>query len=498
MYVKILDTMDYKVKLGEIKKFMFENTSLKQTLLKNTFWLSFGNIAGRFIKAILIIYSARVLGVAGYGTFSYILTLAAFLSLFADLGVTAIITREGAKDHTRLPFFLATAFYMKLGLSFISVLTVIFVAPFFTQIPDAMKLLPLAALLIVLDNFRDLFISIGRSQQRMEKEALINIFTYIAITISGIVALVIFSSVKSLIIGYIIGSATGTLFAFILFRHHFVGIWHHYDKTLFKKIFAEGWMFALWGLLGGIMLNTDTIMLGWLTNAQEVGYYSAAQRTILILYTIPALLASAFFPVFAKLANKDDSRFSSVFEKSIKISLMIALPMIAGGLILSYKIIQLLYGNAYTPSVTTFSILLFTVLIVFPSTFIGNAIFAYNKHKVFVGFLTLGVLSNVTLNYLLIPRFGIEGSAVATIIAQLLANGLGFIEMKKINNFKVLKYLPKIFMATIVMSILTLFLNNLGVNVVINIMISSIVYFGILYLLKESLLDKRALFDTLR
>lgn len=487
-----------KVNLSVLKSLFFENLNLKQTVIKNAFWLSFGNIVGRLIKAVLIIYAARVLGVAGYGVFSYVLTLAAFFSLFADLGITAILTREGAKDHTKLPFFLATAFYIKLGLLLISALTVIFLAPFFTRIPEAISLLPLAALLIALDNFRDFFVSIGRSQQRMEKEAGISIFTYIAITISGIVALIISSSAKSLLIGYLIGSATGTLFAFMLFRDYFVGIWRYYDKTLIKKILAEGWLFASWTFLAGLMINTDTIMLGWLTNAQEVGYYSAAQRPILLLYTIPSILASAFFPAFAKLANKEDGRFNSLFEKSIKISLMVALPIIAGGLVLSHEIIQLIYGNAYLPSTAAFSILLFTILIVFPSTFIGSAIFAYNEHRVFVGFLTLGVLSNAILNYLLIPHFGINGAAVATIVAQLFANSLAFIKMKKINDFKILRNLPKIFMATLVMSVFTLFLNYLGMNVVINILISVIIYFGFLYLIKEPFLDKKTLFDTLK
>jgi O-antigen/teichoic acid export membrane protein len=490
--------MNYKVKLLKIKKFLFENQNIKQTVLKNTFWLTFGNILGRLIKALLIIYAARVLGVAGYGTFSYVLTLAAFLSVFADLGISGIIIREGAKDHSKLPVFLSTAFYIKIVLVVVSAATVVFVAPFFTRIPEAVALLPLAALLIAVDSFRDFFISVSRSQERMEAEAGISVFTYVAITICGLIALFISPTAKNLILGYVAGSAIGTVFSIFLLRKYFTGIWHSYDKSLIKKIFVEGWLFALMGLLGGIMINTDTIMLGWLTNAKEVGYYSAAQRPILLLYIVPSILSSALFPALSRLAGKDKNKFQSVFEKSIKISLMVALPIVVGGIVLSSGIIQLLFGGNYLPSVTTFSILILTMLVVFPGTLIGNAIFAYNEHRFFVGFLAMGVISNAILNYFLINRWGIEGSAVATILAQMFANGLSFAKMKRINDFKVLIHLPKPLLAAMLMGILAWGLNVLGVNLLINIFLSAIAYFAVLYLIKEPLLRKDQIYGLIQ
>ena len=56
-----------QVKWSSIKESLFSNRSLRQTVAKNTFWLTAGNVTGRIIKAGLIIYVARVLGAAGYG-----------------------------------------------------------------------------------------------------------------------------------------------------------------------------------------------------------------------------------------------------------------------------------------------------------------------------------------------------------------------------------------------------------------------------------------------
>ena len=81
----------------KIKSFLFENKTAKQTVAKNTVWLSISNFGGRIIKATIIIYGARVLGAAGYGVFSYAVTLAGFFTLFVDPGINAVLVREGAK-----------------------------------------------------------------------------------------------------------------------------------------------------------------------------------------------------------------------------------------------------------------------------------------------------------------------------------------------------------------------------------------------------------------
>lgn len=122
--------------------------------------------------------------------------------------------------------------------------------------------------------------------------------------------------------------------------------------------------------------------------------------------------------------------------------------------------------------------------------FIGNAVFAYNEQKNFIGFLALGAIGNVVLNYLLIPKYGIEGSAIATLGAQILSTGFVWIKMKKINYFTIFPHLTKVFMAAIIMSLAVWIIKILEVNIFINIASSSLIYFGLLYILKEPLLNE--------
>src|SRR5512141_48381 len=103
--------------LQKLKSFLFENTSARQTVAKNTFWLTVSNFGGRLLKAAVIIYAARVLGTEGYGVFSYAITLAGFFTLFMDPGINNILMRDasGASPEKREVLF-GTSFVIKIFL----------------------------------------------------------------------------------------------------------------------------------------------------------------------------------------------------------------------------------------------------------------------------------------------------------------------------------------------------------------------------------------------
>src|SRR4051812_1089803 len=162
----------------KIKSFLFKNTSTRQTVAKNTIWGTISQIGGRMIKAIIILYAARVLGTAEYGVFSYTLTLAGFMSLFMDPGINSVLMRDTgrASDGDRRTIF-STTLIIKIALILIGVGIIVFIGPFFSTLPGAKELLPIAALILTFDTFREFLLSFVRGTERMEWDAGIFLFT---------------------------------------------------------------------------------------------------------------------------------------------------------------------------------------------------------------------------------------------------------------------------------------------------------------------------------
>jgi len=364
----------------------------------------------------------------------------------------------------------------------------VFGAPYLTNIKEAKTLVPLIACVLIFDSLRNFGFTLSRAEEKMQWEGINEFLTNIAIVVFGFILLTKSPTSESLATSYIFATGFGFLIITWQLRYYFRNLLTHFDLSLVKKILSAAWPFALFSSIGAIMLNTDMLMLGWLRPVEEVGFYSAAQRPIQLLYVLPSLFAVSLFPTFSKLANKNNDEYRKILEKSLKISLLVALPVAIGGIILGDQLINLLFGDAYLSSIRVFQILLATILIIFPSAIINNSIFAYNEQKSFITFSSFGAVGNILFNFLLIPYWGIIGCAISTILTQLTANSLMWIKMKKINNFIILSKINKAVISSILMSLLVIILKELGINVIINILIAIPVYWASLKFLNEEMI----------
>ena len=275
----------------KIKAFLFKNSTTKQTVAKNTFWLSVSNFGGRLIKAIIIIYAARVLGTDGYGVFSYAITLAGFLTLFMDPGINGILIRDASKvdDEERRTIF-GTMFVMKIVLLLLGVAVILFIAPLFTTLPGAKVLIPIVALVLALDTLREFFFSLIRAMENMQWEAAIFLLTNVGIVVFGFIFLAYAANAKSFSWGYVAGDAIGTVAAMIALRGYFKKIFTRFDAKRVMPILKAAWPFAISGALGMLFTSSDILIISWMRSASDVGIYSAAIRIIQTFYLIPSII----------------------------------------------------------------------------------------------------------------------------------------------------------------------------------------------------------------
>ena len=389
---------------------------------------------GRLLRASIVIYAARVLGAAEWGAFSYALGVAAFLTIFSDIGINALITKEASRKPELKDQYLSTAFFTKLALVSILIIVALIVFPYLTNIEAAMGLMPILIFVFAFDTLRDLGSALSRALEKMEIEALVHIFTNLAIVIIGFLLLGRFGTSLSLATAYAIGSGLGLLAIITVLWRHFKNIFSNFNKALVKEILATAWPFGLLGLMGVINLNTDIVMLGWMRTAEEVGYYSAAQKIIQLLYILPAVFASGVFPALSRIVQIDRLSAKKLLRKTVMISMSAAVIFSAIGIFGADLGVETLFGKEYLPAVSALQILMATLLVVYPSTLLGNAIFAYDHQKSFVWLVLAAIFGNIFFNILLIPNWGIEGAAVSTLITQLIINTLIWLKIKKIGG----------------------------------------------------------------
>ncbi|MBI5079282.1 flippase [Candidatus Wolfebacteria bacterium] len=474
--------------ITKLKEIIFENKTARQTVIKNIFWLSFGQFGSRFIKAAIAIYAARILGASGYGILSYALGLIGFFTIFADIGISSILTREVAKNQKDEDRYFSTIAVIKIALLFFTAAIIVFVVPYFSKIEEVKYLMPLVALLIIFDGLRELSVAFFRGKEKMEIEAFIVTTTNILITFFGFVTLYFWTTYTSLLVAYIAASLCGFLMAAYFLRGKWLKIKGNFTKQLVAPIVKSAWPMAIGGLIGSFLFNVDILMLGWWKMPEEIGYYSVAQKIVGLIYNFPGLLAIAIFPVFSRyISNNNENQIKLLTTKTIAMLFMAAIPIATGGFLLKDQIINFVYGENYAQAANVFSILIISILAIFPFSILNDLVFAYNKQKKMLAYGVAASLSNIILNALLIPFYGIVGAAIATTFSNMLNVAMLWRFVKKINKFTILPQMVKILISVFIMAAVTIIFKNAGLHLIINILLSGAVYFISLYILKDNI-----------
>ncbi len=209
-----------------------------------------------------------------------------------------------------------------------------------------------------------------------------------------------------------IGLVVAAFFA-IRFRPQHPGA----DTPLYK---SRAWISAIVPLsaLAGLQIvnhNTDILMLGSLASNEEVGLYrvalSGANIALFGLTTINLVLQ----PYFARACGAGNHRqLQRLATTAARLSLLAGFPFLAIFWLAGSWLLLLMYGEVYTGAYWTLVLLSIGQVVSAFFGSAGNLLTMSGREWLAAGGLLLSSIVNVGLNWILIPRYGIEGAAVAT------------------------------------------------------------------------------------
>jgi O-antigen/teichoic acid export membrane protein len=209
-------------------------------------------------------------------------------------------------------------------------------------------------------------------------------------------------------------------------------------------------------------------MLSKMKGAIDTGYYSAAYRFMEVLKGLSYGYIAALFPIISSAFATSKDSFKRRCVLSVKYLFILTFPIAIGMTILSRNIILLVYGKEFLNSAGVMQILIWTICF-FPIALVfARALVASKNQRFDLICNVLALVFNVSLNLLLIPRFGCVGAAMATLISICFFMFIQYLFVTKILfRIELLNILIKPFLAACAMGILTLLLRNTNLFFVI-------------------------------
>lgn len=401
------------------KDFFLQNLGIKQTIAKNTFWLTMAEGVTRFLKLILIIYVARILGATEYGKFTFALAFVSLFAIFSDLGVSSITIRELAREKEKEKEF-PSLLSLKTLLSIGTLILILIGSFFITLDPTIRGIIWILGVYIIISGFTGIIFAFFQARQRMEYEAFAKVLQALVVTGAGFFVILNFPSIKNLSLSYLLAALSALIF--ILFFSHFkvYRLRLGFNKTVWKNYLAMSWPLALAGVFGAIYGQTDSIMMGYWGQITQTGWYNAAYKIVGITLIPAALISTSFYPALSKFFKESKEKFQKAWNYYMEIMLFMALPLVIGGIALAPRIIDFIYDPSFTPSILAFQILLVTSGIIILTGPFGNALVISNQQKRVFWIALSGAVINIILNLILIPKYSLYGAAFTTVVTLFL------------------------------------------------------------------------------
>lgn len=383
----------------------------------NTFWLIFEKVFTLGLSLVVSIYVARYLQPEAFGLLNYAISFAAIFGTISSFGIDRLLVRELAKDPDKKDELLGTCFVIKLVGSVV-VVVLITVILFFMKTDSLTNTLILiiasAELFRAFDVVGSFYQSLVQSKYVARTQIVINIISNL------------------LKVGLLLGHATVTGFAVITALNvvfNAIGYVYSYKKRkgdplqwnfkkeLSYKFLSESWPIMFHGIALQTQAKIDQVMLGDMLSNNEVGQYSVAMKFIEIYAIIPMMLVRTFSPAVTKAkaisTELYHDRVINFYRLMFALFLIVGIPIFFFG----EQSIVFLYGEEYRPAGFLFS--LFSIRILFTNIGIGKGFYVVNESLFKNSLLNavIGAITNITVNYFLIPIYGTIGAIIATVVS---------------------------------------------------------------------------------
>ena len=430
-------------------------------LVKASFWLSLSelafNISGYIIHALM----GRILDPAGYGRFSIIITFTTMIIILIGRGIPISTSKylsevtgdkiNGYYDIKKSALFIQTLL--------VTVVTLIYflLAPFFAKIlndPSLTILFQVSSLIIPPFALASFYAYYFTGIQDFKKKSFLKFLRSI-LKIIFIVGFGYFFKV----IGAIIGQALAPLLVYLTgylidpftkfrlrkkkgFRNNPL------DYVLMKKLAGFAGPIVLFMLFYEFMLSMNLYFIKVMLGSDDLtGIYSAASTVSRIPYYLFFFMTIILLPKISELiASQNEERTKKLLEKAFKYLFISLIPITVILSLFSESAIRFFYGSQYTSAGAIMSILIFGfafLTVFYIITFVLNGA---GKNRFPVATSLFGALLNGILNWILIQKMGITGSALATTITAFIIMVWALIyanrKIVRFINFRaILKYL---------------------------------------------------------
>ena len=427
-------------------------------------------------------YVSRVLGAVGNGKVAFASSVLTYFTMFASLGIptygirACAQVREDKEKLSRTVQELLVINTVTMLIVYLVFVVMVFAVPEFRE---EKELLYINSITMVLNVF-----GVSWLYSALEQYAYITVCSLVFKVLSIIM---MFAWVKDPDDYIIYGAVTvfascGSYVMNFIKMHKYVTL-KKTGKYDFKRHLRPVGIFFAMSAATSVYTNLDVVMIRFIKDDAEVGYYNAAIKVKTILVSLITSLGTVLLPRLSYyVERKEEHAFYHIIVKAFNFVLILASSVMVYFMMFAEEAVLVLSGEGFRPSIPAMILLMPTVLLIGLSNITGIQILTpMGREKEVLISIVAGAVLDFGLNLVLIGRYGAAGAAFATLLAELLVLVVQCVYLKEmlrsvVTQISVGKTAAALFVAGIAAVLLKL---NLDIRPFWMICVTGAVFFGI-------------------
>lgn len=390
----------------------------RQSIGRNAIYLVVEPVLFAVIGVIVSGYVARSIGASEYGRLIFALTFINFFTLFTNLGLNNYLMNGFAVDPEGTEREFIPVLVIRLTLAAITY-SAGCVGVNLLGYPAETKMIFYAAGLIVFGMYLgDSCEGVFKGYEQMQYMGFLKILN--SIVLQSLRWFVVFLGLKAFALAWTrvgVGLVMACVSLYVVYSK-FLKFSMTFRYRTYRKIIFGTLPFAFSTSFLIIYNRLDIIMLSYFTGDESVAYYKTAHLFIEKMSILTVAIVGAVYPAIARLFSLDRKKAVKLYSRTFIYLFLVSVPLAVGGVMLSEKIILLIFGTQYLEAVPVAKLLFASLPVLFATSIMGNILMAINEATIFSYIMTILCVTNIIANLILIPIYAQVGAAIATLFSQ--------------------------------------------------------------------------------
>jgi O-antigen/teichoic acid export membrane protein len=402
-----------------------------KTVLRHSGYLFGSKILTRLIFTVFVVFAASRLGPELFGAFAFSFSMVELFSWFGDLG----LTRFGVRELVRMPDAERPSLngqILTLQLSSSAILCIVGLIAIIVWHPAYPKtqLLLMGLVAVLLSGVVNATESALVASEKFFYSAALSFTGRLIFVVGGFAALLAGYSAVAVMAAFLAGMIGESILRILLVVKKLTGFSFSFPLGNLKWMLKGSLPFAAAAAGSVVYSQAGVLALEMLKGDREVGIFSVAYSLFIPFIWVSVVLSKAVFPGFAALYNRDAKAARYNYRQWYRLLVMCGVPLAVSTTFLARPVLSF-FPQSYGESADVLIILMWSIPLAFVSALEMNVMQITGREKAAAAALIGAMALTVGLEFILIPLFGINGAAAATVAGALAREALFYREVRR-------------------------------------------------------------------